>query len=234
MKAKQILFILLIAVLGLFITSGLQAKKKAPPEVTVDGLHLVPDSKLALVYAEPGADLARYKRVKLLDAYVAFRKNWERDQRTSSIRGSRLSSKDIEKIKTTLAAEFHSVFMEALEEAGYEVTDETGDDVMIIRPAIINLDVNAPDKHQTGRSSVYTSSAGEMTLYIELFDSVTGDIIAKAIDRQFDRNNAGFYTWTNSVTNRAAALRILKGWAGILVNALNEAKTYGAENESAS
>lgn len=234
MKAKQILFILLIAVLGLFITSGLQAKKKAPPEVTVDGLHLVPDSKLALVYAEPGADLARYKRVKLLDAYVAFRKNWERDQRTSSIRGSRLSSKDIEKIKTTLAAEFHSVFMEALEEAGYEVTDEIGDDVMIIRPAIINLDVNAPDKHQPGRSSVYTSSAGEMTLYIELYDSVTGDIIAKAIDRQFDRNNPGFYTWTNSVTNRAAALRILKGWAGILVNALNEAKTYGAENESAS
>ncbi len=100
---------------------------------------------------------------------------------------------------------------------------------MIVRPAIINLDVNAPDTPQAGRSNTYTASAGEMTLYIELYDSVTGDIIAKALDRQIDRANAGFYTWTNSVTNRAAALRILRGWAKILVNALNEAKTYGSE-----
>jgi hypothetical protein len=44
-----------------------------------------------------------------------------------------------------------------------------------------------------------------------------------------DNRNAGFYTWANSVTNRAAADRILKGWAGILVDALKEAKTYHAE-----
>jgi hypothetical protein len=100
---------------------------------------------------------------------------------------------------------------------------------MIIRPAIINLDVNAPDTLRAGRGNTYTASAGEMTLYIELYDSVTGDIIAKALDRKMDRANAGFYTWTNSVTNRAAALRILRGWAKILVSALNEAKTYGSE-----
>ena len=225
---------LLIAILSLFAASGVLAKKKELPEVTVDGLHLVPDSNLAVVYAEPGADLAPYNKVKLLDAYVAFKKNWERDRRSTSTRGLRISSKDMDKIKTALAEEFQTVFNEALEEAGYEVTDETGEDVMIIRPAIINLDVNAPDTLKPGRSSVYTSSAGEMTLYIELYDSVTGDMIAKAIDRQFDRNNSGFYTWTNSVTNRAAALRILKGWADILVNALNEAKTYGSGNENGS
>ena len=36
--------------------------------------------------------------------------------------------------------------------------------------------------------------------------------------------NQGFYTWSNSVTNKAAAVRILKGWSGILLDALNEAK----------
>jgi hypothetical protein len=234
MKTRQLLFMLLIAVLGLFAASGVLAKKKELPEVTVDGLHLVPDSNLAVVYAEPGADLAPYNKVKLLDAYVAFKKNWERDQRSTSTRGIRVSSKDMDKIKSSLAEEFQTVFQEALQQAGYEVTEETGDDVMIVRPAIINLDVNAPDTNQPGRSNVYTSSAGEMTLYIGLYDSVTGDMIAKAIDRQFDRNNPGFYTWTSSVTNRAAALRILKGWADILVNALNEAKTYGSGNESGS
>ena len=234
MKIRTFFSLLLIAVLGLLAANGAYAKKQELPDVTVDGLHRVTDSKLAIVYAEPGADLAPYKRVQLLDAYVAFKKNWERDQRTRSASNFRVTAKDIEKIKTTLAEEFQTVFKEALEEAGYEITDEAGEDVMIVRPAIINLDVNAPDTLRAGRTNTYTASAGEMTLYIELYDSITGDIIAKALDRKIDRANAGFYTWTNAVTNRAAALRILRGWAKILVNAMNEARTYGSGGESSS
>ena len=215
---------ILILFLSCLLTAPAWAKKEELPAVTTDGLHLVPDSKLAIVYAAPDANLAPYKRVKLLDAYVAFKKNWERDQRSRSA-ASNLTSKDITKIKDSLSAEFHEVFKEALTEAGYELTEESAEDVMIVRPAIINLNVTAPDKMAAGRTTTYTSSAGEMTLYIELWDSVSGDIMAKALDRRADNARAGFYTWTNSVTNRAAAIRILKGWAAILVDALNEAKS---------
>ena len=200
------------------------AKEQTLPEVSVDGLHLVPDSRLAIVYAEPGASLESYKRVQLLDAYVAFKKNWERDQRSHSASGIRLTSKDIERIKTTLATEFRDVFTKVLESGGYPVVNEAGDDVLLIRPAIINLDATAPDTPRAGMSKTYVTSAGEMTLYIEAYDSITGDLLAKALDRKADRRNDGFYTWSNSVTNKAAAERILKGWATILLNALNEAK----------
>jgi len=54
------------------------------------------DAKMALVYAQPGANLAGYTEVILLDPQVAFKKNWERDQRTASISSNRLSSKDVE------------------------------------------------------------------------------------------------------------------------------------------
>jgi len=215
MAKSKTLILILSALLSLTVTAVQAKKKQELPEVTADGLHRVPDSKLAIVYAEPGADLGPYNRVSILSAHVAFKKNWA-------------NSRDIEKIKDNLSAEFHEVFKNALTEAGYEVTDEVADDVMIVRPAIINLDVNAPDTMSAGRSTTYTSSAGEMTLYIELYDSVSGDIIAKALDRRFDRNS-GIYTWTNSVTNRAAANRILKGWAGVLVDALNEARAYDAD-----
>ena len=103
MKIRTIISLLLIAIFSLLAASVLHAKKQELPEVTVDGLHRVPDSKLAVVYAEPGADLAPYSRVQLLDAYVAFRKNWERDQRSQSASSLRISSKDIEKIKNSLA-----------------------------------------------------------------------------------------------------------------------------------
>lgn len=201
------------------------AKQEKLPEVTEDGLHRVKDSRLAIVYAEPGADLAQYQRIKLLDAYVAFKKNWARDQRSRSADRLSVTSRDVEKIKNKLAEEFHTVFKNTLEQGGYEVVDESADDVLLIRPAIINLDVNAPDTPRAGRSTTYTTTAGEMTLYVELYDSVTGDLIAKALDRRVDNaGRHGFYTWANSVTNKAAADRILEGWASILLDALNEAK----------
>lgn len=207
----------------LFATTAL-AKKEELPEVTEDGLHRVHDSRAAIVYAKPGADLSGYRQIQLLDAYVAFRKNWERDQRSSSASPLRITSNDIEEIKNDMAAEFRKVFTEVLNSSGYTVVDAAGDDVLLIRPAIINLDVNAPDTMSAGRSRTYADSAGEMTLYIELYDSVTGDLIAKAMDRKADSSNSGFYTWTNRATNRAAADRIMKGWANILVTALDEAR----------
>jgi hypothetical protein len=219
---------MLCALTLLLVAVPALAKKQELPEVTEDGLHRVPDSRMAIVYAKPGADLSGYESVQLLEAYVAFRKNWERDQRSSSADPLRVTSKDIEKIKTKLAAEVDAVFKEVLVEGGYPVVDQAGDTVLLVRPAIINLDVNAPDTMRAGRSKTYTDSAGEMTLYVELYDSVTGDLIAKAMDRKADRSNAGFYTWSNSATNKAAANRILKGWANILLTALNEARQQPA------
>ncbi len=221
-------FVVLVVAFS-FATMSWAAKQQEPPEITEDGLHRIHDGKLALVYADPGADLSQYSRVHLIEAYVAFKKNWARDHRSGSATG-RISSSDMEKIKSSLAEEFNTIFRDELEKNGYELTDEAADDVMIVRPAIINLDVNAPDKLSAGRSQTYTASAGEMTLYVELIDSVTGDTFAKALDRRADNARGGFYTWTNSVTNRAAAQHILRGWATILREALDEAKSTGDES----
>ena len=222
MKHTALLNVLGVILLVSLASSSL-AKETELPEVTEDGLHRVPDSRMAIVYAEPGADLSMYQKVQLLDAYVAFKKNWERNQRSSSALPLSITSRDMERIKSTLSEGFRSVFTRVLEDGGYPVVDVAGDDVLLVRPAIINLDVTAPDLRRTGRVEAYADSAGEMTLYCELYDSVTGDLIAKAIDRKSDRNS-GYYTWTNAATNKAAANRILKGWAEILLNALNEAR----------
>ena len=187
MKRTSAITIFLTAAFLIFSLSAEAKKKQELPEVTEDGLERVHDSKLAVVYVEPGATLEAYTRVKLLDTYVAFKKNWARDQRSRSAQPLRVTSRDVENIKNSLAEEFQAVFIKELESGGYPVVDESADDVLLVRPAIINLDVNAPDTPTAGRSRTYTSSAGEMTLYIELYDSVTGDLIAKALDRQKDR-----------------------------------------------
>ena len=69
--------------------------KKNLPAVNDEGMELVKDSDLATVYADPGADLSIYKRVMLLDATVAFKKHWKRDQN----RGNPLKVKDSDMVK---------------------------------------------------------------------------------------------------------------------------------------
>jgi hypothetical protein len=209
----------------LLTAGGLQAASDKLPEITVDGLHHMADTELAIVYMNPDADLSGYTRIHLVDAHVAFKKNWRRDQNMTSSR-IRVTASDMDKIKAELAQLFREVFTEALTEGGYELVAERGDDVLTIKPAIINLDVNAPDTMSSSFTRSYGESAGEMTLYLELYDSVTDDLLAKALDRQLDRNT-GSFQWQNRVTNRAAANRILKEWAKVLKEGLDAARAAG-------
>lgn len=223
-KLKSVLIIL-----G-FVISFTAMAKDDPPEVTEEGLRLVKESKMALVYAAPGADLNGYHRIWLVEPYVAFKKNWQRDQNRS--RGIKVTDSDMNRIRTRLAEEFTVVFAEVLQENdGYELVEERADDVLILRPAIINLDVNAPDTRSAGRNRTFASYAGEMTLYLEAFDSQTNALIAKALDRGYDRNSS-FVTWQTSVSNTQAAKRILRGWAQSLRDALDEANAATAGESS--
>ena len=192
------------------------------PKTTQEGMQLIKQTKSRVVYTMPGATLDQYTKVGLLDCYVAFEKNWERDYNSSASFGMRVSSDDMDKIKKALADEFRKVFTEELTKAGHEVVDHTGPDVLVVRPAIINLDVTAPDVRSATFSEVVVRSAGSMTLYMELFDSETSAIFARVIDAQGDRES--FAQRANSVTNKAAADRILRDWARELAKHLGAAR----------
>ncbi|MGI9232997.1 MAG: DUF3313 family protein [Woeseiaceae bacterium] len=188
---------------------------------THDGLSLVEDRKVAAAYIDTNADLSVYDKIMILDCYVAFKKDWEKKKRT----GSRISvsSSDMERIKADTAALLRDVFIEKLgENDGYEIVNTAGDDVLLVRPAIIDLDVTAPDSLSAGRSRTYTTTAGSATLYIELYDSVTGDILARAADSKKARSAGGHLAYTNRVTNRSDARRMLGRWADLLRDKLDE------------
>jgi hypothetical protein len=235
MNLKKSLILLLSLVFAVYSLSAL-ARKQDYPEVTEDGLHRVHDSKFAIVYAVPGADLSPYSRVIIQEPTVAFKKNWKRDQWSRSASRLNTSSRvNTRKIKQDLAQEFETILTKAMNNGGYEVVTDAADNVLLIRPFIINLDIVAPETLGSGRSNSYTRSAGEMTLYIELRDSVTGKLIAKAADRHIDNpNNAGFVTWVNEQTNKSVAINILQDWADILLVTLNETRSnpLAAEPES--
>jgi hypothetical protein len=190
----------------------------ASQEVTFDGLQRIESAKVGAAYIDPDADFSVFRRVAILDPYVAFRANWQRDQNRSRSRNIR--SADMERIKADVASLFRDVFTEQLEAAGFEIVNVANEDVLILRPAIIDLDITAPDTQRAGRSRTFAASTGAATLYLQLVDSLSGAAIGRAVDRQAARRAGGTVGWSNRVTNRAEARRVVVRWADILVDFL--------------
>jgi Protein of unknown function (DUF3313) len=206
--------------LALATTSTAWAKDKLP-EVSKDGLHLLEHTKVRVAYAKPGVSLDKYTKVKILDCFVQFEKNYEREYNLNEVGlDGRITDKDIATIKTRLAAEFKKEFTKVLTKAGHEVVDNSGPEVLLLRPAIINLDVTAPDTMRAGFSTTVVASAGQMTLYMELYDSASSELLARVIDPQAGRERGV----ANRVTNTASADQILRHWADLLSKHLGDLK----------
>jgi len=210
----------MILALNLAATTTVLAQE-GDDEISFDGLERVEDSSVAMAYIDPEADFSAFERVVILEPFVAFRSNWQRDQNRSRSRNIRAS--DMERIKADVASLFKEVFTERLEaDDGFEVVVAADYDVLLLRPAIIDLDITAPDVRTAGRSRTFTASTGAATLYLELFDSVSGKIIGRAADRQAARRAGGNVSWSSRVTNTAEARRMFGRWAGRLREFLDE------------
>lgn len=199
----------------------LPAQEEAEDPTSWDGLVEIEASSVGAAFINPEADFGVFRRVGILEPHVAFRSNWQRDQNRGR-RSHNVRASDVERIKSDVAALFMDVFTEQLEAAGYAVVNYVDDDVLILRPAIIDLDITAPDTRRAGRSRTYTANAGAATLFIEMFDSLTGDLLGRAIDRRSARRGGGFAVQANRVSNRAAARREFRVWANTLIEFLDQ------------
>jgi hypothetical protein len=200
------------------------------PDITTEGLSVVKKKGRTEIYADPNVDWSVYTKVRLDPASVAFRKNWQRDQNRSQ--PFKIRTEDMERIKTELSELFGEVFAtELTEKGGYVLTGENGEDVLRITPHIVDLDVAAPDaRNAAGMQRAYTESAGRMTLKMQLYDSVTGDLIAVTSDRE-EAPRRGYMQWTTSVTNRRDAKLLMERWAKDMRERLDEARTSGTPTD---
>lgn len=223
MIAKRTIRTLLVA--SSFAAAGALAQKANPIDEASshDGLTKIQVKGMDLAYKRPGVDMARYGKVIVDPVEVAFHKDWNPTRPGSNLK---LSSTDRENIRTGVAKVVHEEFEKALKAGNaWEVVKEAGGDVLRLKPKVLNLYVNAPDTKQAGVRT-YTLTSGEMTLLLEAYDSETGAILARAIDRRESRNT-GQWQLSSSVTNVGDAQQIAATWARILRDRLDKAKAAG-------
>ncbi|HIG43112.1 MAG: DUF3313 family protein [bacterium] len=213
------MFAVLLTAVAVVAIFSFTVNSEDPPTISHDGLHLDEDSGRSIIYVKPDADFSVYDQFLMLDAYVAFKKNWVRN---TKVAGRRISNKDLERIKAEAAELLYESFKEELDEnGGYRFVEAADDNVMIMRPALIDLEITAPDLMQGGRTTQYVASAGAATIYLELYDSVSGEILARIVDRRSMRDY-GVAQWANRASNRADAKRMFKRWGQLLREGMDE------------
>ena len=106
------------------------------------------------------------------------------------------------------------IFAEELQKLErFELVDEPGPDVLMVRGGLLDVTSYVPPDPIGGRSFVYLSAVGEATLVLELRDSESGTILARSIDRRAAETIGDSLSQANSVTNSAEARRLIRHWA---------------------
>jgi hypothetical protein len=215
----------LILILGAMLVGGC-ASSSSQSQAEWDGLVRQENPRLSAVFVRPGAaeDMAAFRNVMLDPVYVSFASDFESGRRSGSV-ARRLNADDMAAIRQNVADMFHQIFREELAAGGYALVEESGPETLRVSAAIVDLFISAPAAAEgAGRTRTYTANSGRMTLVAELRDSVTGEILARAVDGRSGRNT-GLWTVTNRVTNTADARRAIRVWARALRDALDE--VYG-------
>ena len=204
--------------------TGLNAKNGEADDPALEGFEVIEKNRWESMYVDPAVDWNRYQQFQLDPATVAFRKNWQRDQNRYDF--NKVPDREVERIKTEMSELFGAEFTESLIlKGGYELANDSGEQVMRIEPHIVDLDIYAPDtRNDPMIRRQYTESSGRMTLELNIYDSVSGDLIATVRDRQ-RAPWRGYWQWTTSVTNYADARNMIRNWAGDFIERMDSVKT---------
>ena len=200
--------------------------KKKMPDVTTEGLERIKgDGTADHIYVLPDADLSGYRKIMLAEPQISFRRFWKQSV-NSGRTFDRITDSDIENMiekgKELLVEEF----TKELKKGNLTIVSKAEGDVLLVKPIISDLSINAPDPNKTAGiwTRVYAESAGDATLTIELYDSITEQILVRAIDTKLDIGDSfGWREKRTHYTNVRDAREALNDWAKNLAKGLQRA-----------
>jgi len=216
---KYILAVLSLAILA--ACNSVPTLQSGPnAEVTFDGLVKVDNTRLDAVWIRPGIDLSAYDKLTLVGAGIKYRSVREvRRLNLSNDSEFPLDARQRERIEESV----REVFSEEMAKIdGFEITMEDGPGTLALTGTLIDV-VSFVPPDRLGNVDYYLSSLGAATLILELSDSMSGQVLARAADgRSIDVN---FVTESNRVSNRFELERELDRWADVIRNGLESLAT---------
>ena len=191
-------------------------------EVTFDGLVRVDNTRLDAAWIRPGIDLSSYDSLLLVGAGIDYRSVRDVANLSSAIRNADEFPLD-ERQRTVIEESVREAFEEQMARVdGFRLVREEGPNTLAITGALTDV-VSFVPPEPIGRADYYLTQLGEATLIIELSDSMSGQVLARGVDRRAIEPNT--IIESNRVTNRAELEIELGRWGIVIRNALESLAT---------
>jgi hypothetical protein len=191
-------------------------------EVTFDGLHRVDKTLMSAAWVKPDIDLKPYTKLMLVGAGISFKPVDDAGERWWPGRSDQtefpISPEAQERVRSELREAFAK---EIARNERYEIVTEPGPGVLMLVGAVIDVVSRVPPVNQcVGRCDVYLTDVGEATVVLELRDSVSNEVLARAADRRVAE--AAFPIDANTVTVWPEVRRLAQTWARMVRNRLED------------
>ena len=209
----SIIIATVVAALAFGGCAGQEATIQTGPnaEVTFDGLNRIDNSVFTDAWADPEIDFAQYNQFIAGGAVFEFRAVKKKSRLTRT--GSEDEFWIDDKSKERLEREVSEVFQEELAKSErFTETDTPGPDVFILRGALHDIVSRVPPQY-IGRSDIYLRSVAEATIVLEVVDSLSGEVIFRAVERRAAQRPGGDLMLANAVTTWAEVRRMARRWA---------------------
>jgi len=224
MNKQQLTALFALFTLFAGCTSTPQFQSGPDAEVTHDGLTRVDKTVMDTVWARTDIELSEYSKVMFEGVGIEYRPvKGAYSGRSGSTTVARSGQSEFQldtRTKALVQEEIRGAFVEELTKSdAYEIVDEPGPDVLIIRAGLLDLVSYVPPE-PIGRSTIFLDKVGEATLVLELTDSMSDAILVRAVDRRAAQRGAGDITQSSPVRNRAEVRRLGRRWASIVRSGL--------------
>ncbi len=188
----------------------------AEAERSFDGLYPFDNTVVDRAWARADLDLSGYTKIKLEGMGIQYRPTSAASKsRLAAVKGNEsdfpINAEKRERLRQTVADAFVN---ELKKSEKFELTNDTGPDVLIVRGGLLDVVSNVP-QNTSARMDIYLESIGQATLVLELVDAESNTVLLRATDRRSaERQNMAFAS--NSVSNWLEVKRLAQFWARLL------------------
>lgn len=220
-SASILLFSLALAALA----SGCAADPP-PDETTDDGLVRVASRSAGGVYRAPEATFFQYRRIILEPPSVSFVKDWtEKHPKVSPAEIVRIRTESVRLFRDEFAREF-------VKRGSYKFADEPAPDVLLVVPAIEELNIMAPEAGDSpGERTYLTGRPVTMKVTGDIRDAMTGKVVGRVITyHPPEQNPYNELRIANRSTTAQEQRRVFSEWSLIAREAIDVAKAAKPRN----
>ncbi len=173
-------------------------------QTEVNTYRKIPDAKVDSVYVKPGVDFSRYTKLQPVPLEIYYYEGQGEPDPDDLVR---------------LRQIFRTAFLAAIAD-DYQLVDQSGTDVLHVRASLVDLELSPvpADMPLKGRMAALAAN-GHLTFLMELSDSLTGEVLIRAADREKDTHPVGVardsYDWLQTEISA-------KRWAGLFRDFLDK------------